>query len=49
MITAAAKQTLVPFAACFHIGYSDERLRTHPNKRSNSNPLRAQSSAHFRP
>jgi hypothetical protein len=30
MTTPAAKQALVPFAARFHIGYSDERLRTHP-------------------
>ena len=29
MIAQAAQQTLVPSAACFHIGYSDQRLRTH--------------------
>jgi hypothetical protein len=27
----AAEQTLIPSATCFHIGYGDERLRTHPN------------------
>lgn len=31
MIARAAQQTLIPSAACFHIGYGDERLRTHPN------------------
>jgi hypothetical protein len=31
MIAAAAQQTLIPSATCFHIGYGDERLRTHPN------------------
>jgi hypothetical protein len=36
MITPAAKQTLVPLAACFHIGDSDERLRAHLHKASNS-------------
>jgi len=30
MIAQAAQQTLVPSAACFHIGYGDQRLRTHP-------------------
>ena len=27
----AAQQTLIPSATCFHIGYGDERLRTHPD------------------
>ncbi len=27
----AAQQTLIPSAACFHIGHGDQRLRTHPN------------------
>ena len=30
MIAPAAQQTLIPSAACFHIGDGDERLRTHP-------------------
>ena len=30
MIAPAAQQTLVPSAACFHVGYGDQRLRTHP-------------------
>jgi|HubBroStandDraft_1064217.scaffolds.fasta_scaffold29482_2 hypothetical protein len=29
MIAQAAQQTLVPSAACFHIGYGNQRLRTH--------------------
>jgi hypothetical protein len=31
MIAPAAQQPLVPSAARFHIGYGDERLRTHSN------------------
>jgi hypothetical protein len=31
MSAPAAQQPLVPSAARFHIGYGDERLRTHPN------------------
>jgi hypothetical protein len=31
MIASAAQETLVPAATCFHIGYGDERLRTHTN------------------
>lgn len=34
MIASAAQQTLVPSATCFHIGYGDERLRTHPDERN---------------
>jgi hypothetical protein len=30
MTAPAAQQTLIPSAACFHIGNADERLRTHP-------------------
>jgi hypothetical protein len=29
MIASAAEQTLIPLAACFHVGHSDQRLRTH--------------------
>jgi hypothetical protein len=29
MIAPAAKQTLVPPAACFHVGHGNQRLRTH--------------------
>jgi hypothetical protein len=29
MIAPAAEETLIPSAACFHIGYRDQRLRTH--------------------
>ena len=29
MIAPAAQQTLIPSATRFHIGYGDERLRTH--------------------
>ena len=29
MIASAAQQTLIPSAACFHIGHGDQRLRTH--------------------
>jgi len=29
--TLTAEQTLIPSATCFHIGYGDERLRTHPH------------------
>ncbi len=29
MIAPAAEQTLIPSAACFHIGNGDQRLRTH--------------------
>ena len=31
MIAPAAQQTLIPSATRFHIGYGDERLRTHRN------------------
>ena len=31
MLAPATQQTLIPSATCFHIGYGDERLRTHPN------------------
>ncbi|MCU1263400.1 MAG: hypothetical protein JWO80_6285 [Bryobacterales bacterium] len=36
MIAPAAQQTLIPSAACSHIGYGDERLGTHPHQRNNS-------------
>jgi hypothetical protein len=36
MATPAAQQTLIPSAACFYIGYGDERLRTHRDYRNNS-------------
>jgi len=36
VIAPAAQQTLIPPAACFHIGYGDERLRTHHSQRTNS-------------
>jgi hypothetical protein len=29
MIAPAAEQTLIPSAACFHVGNGDQRLRTH--------------------
>jgi len=29
MIAPAAQETLIPAAACFHVGYGDEWLRTH--------------------
>ena len=29
MIAPAAEKTLIPSTACFHIGYRDQRLRTH--------------------
>src|SRR5215472_14341126 len=32
MITSAAKQTLVPSAACFNIGYRDQWLRVHSRR-----------------
>jgi hypothetical protein len=32
----AAQQTLIPAATCCHIGYGDERLRTHCHQRNNS-------------
>jgi hypothetical protein len=35
VIAVATQQTLVPSTACFHIGYGDERLRTHGIQRSN--------------
>jgi hypothetical protein len=31
MIAPAAQQTPTPSATCFHVGYGDERLRTHIN------------------
>ena len=31
MIAPAAQETLIPTATCFHIGYGDEWLRTHPD------------------
>ncbi len=36
VIAPAAQQTLIPSATCFHIGYGDERLGTHPNQGNNS-------------
>ena len=36
VIAPQAQQTLIPSAACFHIGYGDERLGTHPIQRNNS-------------
>jgi hypothetical protein len=36
MTALATEQTLIPTATCFHIGYGDERLRTHGNQRINS-------------
>lgn len=32
MIAPAAEQTLIPSAACFHIGYGNQRLRTHSSR-----------------
>jgi hypothetical protein len=32
MIAPAPEQTLVPSAACFHICYSDQRLRAHSSR-----------------
>jgi hypothetical protein len=29
MVAPAAEQALVPPTACFHVGYGDQRLRTH--------------------
>ena len=34
MIASAAQKTLIPSATCFDIGYGNERLRTHVNKRN---------------
>ena len=39
MIAPAAQQSLVPSAACFHIGHGDQRLRTH---RVSLAPIRCQ-------
>jgi hypothetical protein len=39
MIAPAAEQTLIPLAACFHVGHSDQRLRTHPRKGSRRVPM----------
>jgi len=36
MTALATQQALIPTATCFHIGYGDERLRTHRNQRINS-------------
>ena len=36
MIALAAQQTLIPATDLFHIGYSNERLRTHPDQNNNS-------------
>lgn len=30
MVAPQTQQTLIPSAACFHVGNGDERLRTHP-------------------
>lgn len=35
MTALTAQQTLIPTAACFHIGHGDKRLRTHGNQRNN--------------
>jgi hypothetical protein len=44
----AAEQTLIPAAACFHICYSDERLRMHRNQRNNSQSGRTNQSRQSR-
>jgi hypothetical protein len=33
VIALAAEQTLIPSAACFHIGNGNERLKAHPGQR----------------
>lgn len=35
VIASAAEETLIPPTAGFHVGYGDERLRTHCDQRSN--------------
>ena len=44
MTALASQQTLIPPAACFHIGYRDQRLRTHRNQRNNYTLRRDESS-----